>query len=37
MFGVKETYIAGHRRESGSGNSLMNLGKCLGLYVVNTQ
>ena len=29
MVGVQEAYVAGHGRESGSGNSLKDLGDCL--------
>ena len=29
LVGVKWAYVAGHRRESGSGNSLKDLGDCL--------
>ena len=29
LVGIKETHIAGHRRESGSGNSFKDFGDCL--------
>ena len=29
LVGVKEAYVVGHGRESGNGNSLLNLGDCL--------